>query len=126
MRYRELQPWKYQITEMYSIGTDILFKDFVRDHEFIYIDPTGLIVLSPYYSWDGATCFPDIPSIMRGSLIHDALTQLMKEGILSNRRYRKQADQLLKKICIEDGMSKWLANMVYLGVRSYSSIRYGG
>ena len=39
--------------------------------------------------------------------------------------HRREADLLLKNICLQDGMPKLLANMVYIAVRTYSNIRYG-
>ena len=54
---------------------------------------------------------------MRGSLIHDALYQLMRERYLDKEKYREPADRLLQSICKEDGMSSLRAWLVYLGVR---------
>jgi len=53
---------------------------------------------------------------MRGSLVHDALYQLMREGALPIV-YREEADRLLRRICIEDGMSRLRAAWVLRGVR---------
>ena len=52
---------------------------------------------------------------MRGSLVHDALYQLMRDGYLPLKT-REYADWLLREICIEDGMSKIRADWVYMGV----------
>lgn len=54
---------------------------------------------------------------MRGSLVHDALYQLMREGILDHKKDREAADELLREICKEDGMSSIRAWWVYQGVR---------
>jgi hypothetical protein len=53
---------------------------------------------------------------MRGSLVHDALYQLIRERRMKER-YREHADLILRKICLEDGMNKFRAWYVYLGVR---------
>ena len=70
------------------------------------------------YAWDG----PSGPTIdtrnfMRGSLVHDALYQLMREEHLDKETYRKPADQLLRDMCREDGMWSIRAWWVYLAVR---------
>jgi len=55
---------------------------------------------------------------MRGSLVHDALYQLMRKKQLPVS-YKDYADKLLHDICIEDGMSKFRAWYVYHAVRLF-------
>lgn len=50
---------------------------------------------------------------MRGSLVHDALYQLMREGHLDLAAHLGPADRLLQKLCREDGMSQLRAWWVY-------------
>lgn len=78
----------------------------------------GVLHIDRGYAWDG----PSGPAIhtanfMRGSLVHDALYQLMREGHLAASRYRDDADKELKLTCLEDGMSSLRAWWVYHGVR---------
>jgi hypothetical protein len=53
---------------------------------------------------------------MRGSLIHDALYQLIREGHLPHQ-CRQPADAMLYQIIRQDGMCKPRACYVYRGVR---------
>lgn len=70
------------------------------------------------YAWDGPSGPAwDTPTFMRGSLVHDALYQLMREGHLPASRYRDDADRELKLVCVEDGMIALRAWWVYRGVR---------
>lgn len=79
----------------------------------------GRLEIFEHYIWDGPSGPAiDTKTFMRGSLVHDALYQLMREGRL-DRKHRKYADQLLRKICIEDGMAKWRAWYVYHAVRMF-------
>ena len=55
---------------------------------------------------------------MRGSLIHDALYQLMRESVLP-LEFRKKADEILREVCLEDGMSKFRTWYVYKAVRMF-------
>jgi hypothetical protein len=55
---------------------------------------------------------------MRGSLVHDALYQLIRLQQIP-LHYKNYADLLLKKICLEDGMTGFQANCVYLGVKYF-------
>ena len=54
---------------------------------------------------------------MRGSLVHDALYQLMREGRLDKKGYRGPADRLLRSMCKKDNMSSIRAWWVYRGLR---------
>ena len=56
---------------------------------------------------------------MRGSLVHDALYQLMREGLLKTRTHRKEADLIFKRICIEDGVSNLRASAYYKALRKF-------
>lgn len=57
-----------------------------------------------------------IITLMRGSLVHDALYQLMRENHLDEDRWRPTADDILRRLCREDGMSAIRAWYVYQGV----------
>ncbi len=107
--YRKLKRYKYQTLETYGIQTDLLTIDPVKtDGGWITLQD-GWLEMRPGYCWDGASGPTiDTPSSMRGSLVHDALYQLMREGLLS-QEYRVPADNLFEKICIEDGMGKFRA-----------------
>jgi hypothetical protein len=115
--YRELHRYKYQLTDDYEIKIDIkLEKDIV--FEYLSLSSEGLLWIKKHYAWDG----PSGPTIdtrdfMRGSLVHDALYQMMRLRALDNVKYRKRADELLRDICREDGMWAFRAWYVYLAVR---------
>jgi hypothetical protein len=85
---------------------------------FITLTMEGKLTIRECYAWDGPSGPTlDTLTFMRGSLIHDALYQLMREGFLDHVRDRKAADEILRAICIEDGMFKMRAWIVYRGVR---------
>ena len=108
--------YKYQLVESVSLltcikpGEDILTK-------YIDLHYDGHLIIRDGYCWDGPSGPTiDTKNFMRGSLIHDALYGLMRQGKLLRSR-RKDADLLLKQICLEDGMSRLRAWWVYKGVR---------
>jgi len=53
---------------------------------------------------------------MRGSLVHDALYQLMRLSALDYKAHRKRADEILREICLEDGICSFRAWYVYQAV----------
>lgn len=113
--------YKYQLVEEYSAYVQVLP---VEDIETDYISLTkeGVLSLSKMYAWDGATGIIDTDSIMRGSLEHDALYQLMRMGLLSGKVYRIWADKQLRLTCKEDGMPSILAQCAYQGVRVFGEV----
>jgi len=110
--------YKYQLDEEYSIPTDITPEEDINI-DFIHLETDGQITLTKGYAWDGATMAPDRPSIMRGSMVHDAFYQLMRLGKLKQDVFRKPSDQLLKDMCEEDGMHSAVAWAVYFSVRAF-------
>jgi hypothetical protein len=120
MRYRLLHGYKYELVDTVMVQTDILDLPDI-DTEYIALFSNGQLFIKMCYAWDGASGPAiDTKTIMRGSLVHDALYQLMREGHLDRAKYRDVADQLLRKICIEDGMWKARANWVYWAVKSFA------
>lgn len=74
---------------------------------WLYLERDGVLRIREGYCWDGPSGpSVDTASFMRGSLVHDALYQLMREGRLP-LSLRGAADDLLQLHCREDGMS-WL------------------
>ena len=55
----------------------------------------------------------DTKDFMRGALVHEALYQLMRLSQLDHQQYRDKADQILCRLCKEDGMSAFRAWYVY-------------
>ncbi len=111
--------YKYQIVEDYHDSVDIL-PNTVVDSIYITLDPNGYLTIKKGYSFDGPSGpTVDTKNFMRGSLVHDALYQLMREMKL-NRKWRKQADKELYRDCRDDGMSWFRANYIYLLVRKFA------
>jgi hypothetical protein len=119
--YRELKKYKYQLLMEYSHTTNLeLDNDLATVDDYVRLSKSGELTLKKSYAWDG----PSGPTIdtkdfMRGSLVHDGLYQLMRDGLLDHEKYRKDADDLLRAICKEDGMSAFRAWYVYQSVRLF-------
>lgn len=109
--------YKYQLTEDYT--TEISIKpDSNIISDYIDLSSEGNLVIKKGYAWDGPSG-PTIDSLnfMQGSLVHDALYQLMRAEKLDNEKIRKPVDKLLQEMCKEDGMNSIRAWWVYHGVR---------
>ncbi|MEZ9822922.1 DUF1353 domain-containing protein [Shewanella sp. 10N.286.45.A1] len=116
INYKRRRKYKYNLHSVLTYATGLSVDDPVANR-FIEIDESGLLTIKPGYAWDG----PSSPAIdsknfMQGSLIHDALYQLMREEILPQSA-RQRADEILREVCLQDGMSAFRAWYVYQGVR---------
>ena len=112
--------YKYQLKAAYTVAISIR-PAMPIDTDYIKLDGEGRLTAAEGYAWDGPSG-PTIDTLtfMRGSLVHDALYQLMREGHLDHNVYREAADRVLQKMCIEDGMSSLRAWWVYHGVRLFA------
>ena len=111
--------YKYQLKAEYAVQIDIRPATPI-DIEYVALTTAGVLTIREGYAWDGPSG-PTIDTLnfMRGSLVHDALYQLMRERQLDEGTYRDAADRLLQKICKEDGMSTLRAWTVYEGVHFF-------
>jgi len=118
IRYRD--GYKYQLAEDFSIRTPFRPERDIET-EFIILRRDGQLLIRRGYAWDGPSgpTF-DSPSSMRGSLVHDALYQLMRLGLLPIS-CRPAADDLLYKLCVEDGMWRWRAWLWRREVRKFAA-----
>mgnify|MGYP001564111223 CR=1 FL=1 len=117
MKIRYRAGYKYLLVETYLLEISIQPRaDIVT--EFIKLNRDGMLAIMSGYAWDGPSGPAiDTKNFMRGSLVHDALYQLMSEKRLNPEEYRVAADKELKKICRQDGMTWLRAAWVYAGVR---------
>ena len=116
IQYKKRRKYKYNLHSDLEYETGITV-DNPKKLGLLEITSTGKLIIRKGYSWDG----PSGPTIdtkdfMRGSLIHDALYQLMREKILPQTA-RERADEILREVCLQDGMSKLRAWYVYKAVR---------
>lgn len=111
--------YKYQLHQTYQVQTDIVGHE-VKD-EFYELTATGLLTIREGYAWDGPSgpTF-DTKNFMRGSLVHDVLYQMMRRGQLPPSCFHP-ANNELRKLCREDGMSWLRAWYVWKAVEDFGS-----
>ena len=113
MKYRKLHKWKYELL----LSTSVAFWTEIEvDTPYISIGH-GRLTAKSRYAWDGASFIAiDTKTIMRASLFHDCLYNLIQDGHLP-KSFRLRADKLFRSICLQDGMSKFRAWYCYNAVR---------
>jgi hypothetical protein len=113
--------YKYVLVEDYA--TQLAFVRPARDieTEYIVLSRSGLLWVRHGYAWNGASGpTVDTRDSMRGSLVHDALYQLIREGLLEPEQ-RRNADRELREICVEDGMPEVRAGYWFAAVRCFGT-----
>jgi len=116
---------KYSLYEGYIFESKIIVNSIIRTYFFdIYPrkDGSGSIwTVRTGYPWDG----PSGPTIdtsnaMRGSLEHDVKYDAMRQGLV-DKQWRHTADEELRDVCIEDGMSHIRADAWLIGVHDFAA-----
>ena len=116
-RIRYKSGYKHVLVSACALQTDIRPPDNIVTG-FISLWTDGALFIRAGYAWDGASGYPDKKTIMRGSLVHDALYQLIRNKHLDMSK-RLDADKLLRTMCRDDGMPAWEAWCVYKAVRNF-------
>jgi hypothetical protein len=113
MKYREV-PAGYQVTETFSVQTKITpVEDIIT--RFASLTTSGLLTISALYFWDGASGPAIDKKIGWGwfsikltdtqvpSCVHDALAQLMRQGLL-DQKWLPYVNKLLNQMLKDRGM----------------------
>lgn len=116
MKYKE--GYNYALESDYIRYTNIRPTGTIFIPGFVYLYKDGRLVLKAGYAWNGATLAPDNKYTLEASLVHDALYQLMGEGILA-LSWKDAADTELKNIIIEKGGWEIVANIFYFAVSKF-------
>ena len=112
--------YKYQSDRDFRILIKEL-QGYSVETRFISLTPDGLFTVRAGYAWDGASGPTwDTPSSMRGALVHDALYQLMRMGLLP-QAVRPIADAVAGLIWRADGMWAGRARAWWRAVRLFAA-----
>lgn len=120
IKYRE--GYKYVLAEPYSITFDYDFSDVpdISTDYIMFIAKEGTLLIRKGFAWDGCSGPTiDDKTNMRGGLVHDALYQLLRLGLLP-AEYRHFADKVLKEICKKDGMNWFRCWYYFEGVDHFA------
>ena len=109
--------FRFQLVEPFQVQTGILVA--CPGNQFVGLAADGTLTLAAGYAWDGASGpIKQDGTVIRASLVHDGLFQLMRDHDLP-AHHRITADKLLRTMCKEDGMPAWQAWIVYAAVRMF-------
>ena len=120
LQYRETRQWKYETAADYRVRLPIKPEKDIKT-TYIQFDRFGNLLIREGYGWDGASGPTlDTRRTMIPSLIHDALYQLMRMGLLPESE-RAAADAILREAMIACGAAPWRARLWYWMVRPFAA-----
>ena len=130
LEYRDIRSYRFRIDRDWSFDTGItgVLRRTAESgpgsdgRAFVALRPDGLLRLRAGYSWDGPTFYPGHPRrLVRGSLVHDALYQLIRDEHFGSmrREVAERADRLMLQIFLEDGTPQRHARRLYRTVRRF-------
>jgi hypothetical protein len=100
MKYKKRQKYKYTLHSEEKIETRIPVSK-AYDSPFLSLSKQGVLTIKKGYAWDGASGPAlDTKNIMKASLVHDAVYQLMREEVLPQSA-RMHADMLLRETFLD-------------------------
>jgi hypothetical protein len=115
--------YKYQLKKPVSLPTRVLPDEESVIDGFVKLGVDGTLEIGNGYAWDGPSGPTiDTKNFLRGSLVHDALYQLMRETGLDSATWRQTADEELVRLCDVDGMSRVRRWWVLMAVRRFADL----
>lgn len=115
--------FKYQLVVTYRIQT-LLWPDKDIETEFISLTRSGLLTVRKGYAWDGCSGpAVDDNTNMRGGLVHDALCQLGRLGLLDQKWFDAVNEEFVA-ICKEDGMNAFRRWYYFRGVEDFARFAF--
>jgi len=112
MKYVEEFPGVYRVFEPEKIRTGLIGQYSRLDEYGIVLYEGGTLNLDINFYWNGANLLPDNRNIMRASAAHDALTRLIRMGLLPFKYYNNIL-HLFIKMCKEDGVDAVTTNIAH-------------
>lgn len=111
--------YKHQLAQSYRDQVRLRPKETIHT-PWIQLYSTGVLTINRGYAWNGATGAVNTKTFICASLVHDALYQLIRLGLLEPSA-RRAADRELRRIAREDGMGRFRAAYVYAAVRLFGT-----
>ncbi len=133
-QYRDVRSYKFQLFDDLTCETGITIhgtsvqsasEPGSDGRPFVTMDAGGTLLIHAWYSWDGPSFIPGhARRMIRGSLVHDALYQLIRDEcfpVESRIRWTvaREADVLMRRLFIADGTPVILAWFFFAVIRLF-------
>lgn len=119
IKYRKLTSYKYEVMADFEICLPELDQHCYIEDTYFSLN-SRILTVKKDYVWNGANVIPDHAEVMVASCVHDALYQAIREGYLP-KETKAVADLILYRLCVEAGLPKWRAWIIYTGVKMFGA-----
>lgn len=115
---------KYSSGYKYQLKSNVVIQTSLRPETprfiqgYVFLDADGTLIIYRGYAWDGCTSAPDTKSNLLAGLVHDALYQLMQDGVL-DQSFKPDADEMLREIMISQGSFNAVADLFHFAVQEF-------
>lgn len=120
MKYSKVQ-YKYYLEEAVSVQTSLRPVQSAIVPGYIFLGVDGKMIIYSRYAWDGATGGVNFKGNRLAVLVHDAIYQLIREGLIDDVNVKAQSDKGLRDMMIAEGSWKWIANFFYFCVSNFGN-----
>jgi hypothetical protein len=117
-KVKYIEGYKYQLVEDYTCFIGVCPpKSLVS--KWVILSDNGFLTIRKGYAWNGASGPTwDTKNSIRASLLHDAVYQLIRLGLVE-ASWKEKADNLLHDVLVEDGMNIVRAEIWEEGVEHF-------
>jgi hypothetical protein len=122
MNYSDIRDKKYRLDEPLQFHTGII-PPYPIKKNYGYLSAEGVLSLKPGFCSDGATGAIDTKDFLVPAFVHDWFCDMVNDKTLPVE-YRRKADDLLKQMLLDNGMSPIRAEYVHRAVVSWGQIKH--
>lgn len=97
--------------------------NYSTSNGLVTLNSKGQLIVCKGFKWDGASGVKDTSVNFYPAFVHDALYRLYWEKVFGKRE-RKKADKVFKRLLIENGMSRFKAQLHYVAVRLFGACTF--
>lgn len=119
MKYSKVQ-YKYYLEETVSVQTSLRPVQSAIVPGYIFLGVDGKMIIYSRYAWDGATGGVNFKGNRLAVLVHDAIYQLIREGLI-DVSLKAQSDKDLRDMMISEGSWRFVANFFYFCVSRFGN-----
>lgn len=123
----EHSKYKYQLDEMHEHLTrnyEPIAQNIGVKGNWVGMLRSGVLIFRPGYMWDGPSGPAlDTVNMLRASLVHDGIYQLIADGLLPKAPWKKLADREFHAVMRQDCVPGWRALYAYYAVRIFGNAR---
>lgn len=116
--YKHIKHSKYKYKLIRSFVVKLYLTGFSVNTRYCKLKNDGTLIIYNGYAWNGANFVYDNIAVLRASLVHDCIYQLISENLI-DKKYRNVADNIFINLCVEDGVNRIRTFIFKVGLKCF-------